>query len=257
MTKSSDSVDQPLVSIIIPVFNRATLIGETLDSVIAQSYTHWECIVVDDGSTDNTIQVIEEYCVQDKRFTLYKRDREPKGAPTCRNIGMAKANGEYVVFLDSDDILLSHALKTRIVFLEENPSLDFCVSDGLRGIYPIDNANTYHLISTYRSKNVLKEFFNFTPPWVCLNPTYRRKSLIDNNITWDENIKGFQDIDFHSQTIINNLKFEYLNTKPDCIWTAHDSGNIGKDISKNGIYYEQKLYIFNKYPENQSAIKPV
>lgn len=249
MTNNISTIDQPLVSIVIPAFNRATLIGETLDSVLAQTYSNWECVVVDDGSTDNTIEVINSYSEKDNRFRIFERDRKPKGAPTCRNIGLEKSRGEFVVFLDSDDILFPDALEIRANFLITNINLDFCVSDGLRGEYPINSNNEYKLISTYRSEDVLKEFFSFTPPWVCLNPTYRRESLINNHVYWDENMKGFQDIDFHVQTIVKKLKFEYLNDRPDCLWTSHDDGNIGRDMSNNGVFYEQKLYILDKYKD--------
>ena len=83
---------QPLVSIIIPTFNRAHLIGETLDSILAQTYTHWECLITDDGSTDNSIEIIQEYVTKDTRFKLFTRPaNRPKGANACRNIGLEKA----------------------------------------------------------------------------------------------------------------------------------------------------------------------
>src|SRR5688500_14327273 len=78
--------DYPLVSIIIPNFNRVHLIGETLDSLLRQSYSNWEAIVVDDRSTDTSLLVIEEYVKKDSRIRFFIRSREPKGAPTCRNI---------------------------------------------------------------------------------------------------------------------------------------------------------------------------
>ena len=77
---------KPLVSIIIPTYNRAHLIAETLDSIIAQTYTNWECIVVDDGSTDPTDELMETYCKKDSRFQYYHRPKNrPKGANACRN----------------------------------------------------------------------------------------------------------------------------------------------------------------------------
>lgn len=80
---------QPLVSIIIPTYNRAHLIGETLDSVMAQTYTNWECIVVDDGSTDNTAELLVVYCNKDNRFQYHHRPKDrPKGANAYRNYGI-------------------------------------------------------------------------------------------------------------------------------------------------------------------------
>jgi glycosyltransferase involved in cell wall biosynthesis len=97
--------DQPIVSIIIPTYNRAHLIGETLDSVLAQTYTNWECIIVDDGSTDNTDEVVEEYVKKDSRFKYYHRpDEHLPGGNGARNYGFKMSKGEYVNWLDSDDL---------------------------------------------------------------------------------------------------------------------------------------------------------
>ena len=76
------------VSIIIPTYNRAHLICETLDSVIAQTYTDWECIVVDDGSNDTTVEIIAEYCKKDNRFQYYQRPQNRlQGGNAARNFG--------------------------------------------------------------------------------------------------------------------------------------------------------------------------
>jgi glycosyltransferase involved in cell wall biosynthesis len=250
-----DQPKTPLVSIIIPVFNRAKLIHNTLNSLLAQNYQNWECIVVDDGSTDNTIEVVSEFQNKDIRIQIHIRNETPKGAPTCRNIGLKKSIGKYIIFLDSDDLLLSYALESRICFLEQNSHLDFCVSSGIRGDYPLNLESKYYYISTYKNQDVIKEFFNLTIPWITLNPTYKRASLISNEIFWDTHLKGFQDIDFHVHTITKGLKFEYLKGEPDCWWTAHNNGNIGKELGKNGIHHTQKLYILNKYKARLTDIQ--
>ena len=92
---------QPLISIIIPTYNRAHLISETLESILAQTYTNWECIIVDDASTDNTVEIIDKFIKKDNRFTLYIRPNDlPKGASSCRNLGIKNNNGKYVLFSD-------------------------------------------------------------------------------------------------------------------------------------------------------------
>ena len=92
----------PLFSIIIPSFNRASIISKTLDSVLAQTFKDWECLVVDDKSTDNTKEIIEKYLVKDKRIHYLTNELE-KGAQGARNTGILYAKGYYVSFLDSDD----------------------------------------------------------------------------------------------------------------------------------------------------------
>jgi len=106
---------KPLVSIIIPTYNRAGIIGETLESIIKQSFSDWECIIVDDGSTDSTEAVVKEYTEKDSRFKYYRRPHEIiKGANSCRNYGFKKSAGKYINWFDSDDLYLPTALNTAV-----------------------------------------------------------------------------------------------------------------------------------------------
>ncbi|WP_282121834.1 glycosyltransferase family 2 protein [Algibacter mikhailovii] len=104
-----------LISIIIPTYNRAHLIGETLDSILTQTYTNWECIVVDDGSTDHTGQVLSQYCNQDQRIKYYHRPKKLKsGGNAARNFGFQKSQGEYINWFDDDDLMHKCFLETKI-----------------------------------------------------------------------------------------------------------------------------------------------
>ena len=242
-----------LISVIIPTFNRVSLISQTLNTLLSQTYKKWEAIIVDDGSTNKTLDLIREYCQNDERFLLFQRDNEPKGASTCRNIGLLKSHGDYIIFLDSDDILFSWALEQRSNFLAKNDKIDYCVSKGIRGPYPFHQQHEYFLISCYNDKNIAREFFSFYPPWLPLAPTYRKKSLIKNKIKWTEGLEGHQDIDFHIKVANNYLNFEYLNGKPDCLWNVHEHGNIGANFkSKNKFHLIQKIEILKNF---ESQIK--
>lgn len=118
-----------MVSIIVPVYNRAHLIVETLDSIVAQDYLEWECIIIDDDSTDDSFLVIEKYIGTDQRFLLKKRPAtKPKGACSCRNYGFELCQGHYVQWFDSDDIMVSNHLSCLIQAIEEN-QIDFSVGD--------------------------------------------------------------------------------------------------------------------------------
>ena len=116
-----------LVSIIIPNYNRESLIRETLDSILAQTYYNWECIIVDDGSTDKSLETIEQYVKIDSRFKLFTRpENHPKGANACRNIGMKKSQGDFIIFFDSDDLMLRNHVEQKLDFVLEQ-KLDFAV----------------------------------------------------------------------------------------------------------------------------------
>jgi glycosyltransferase involved in cell wall biosynthesis len=120
-----------LVSIIIPTHNRAHLIGDTLNSIIAQTYTNWECIIIDDGSADNTYDLASKYCAKDYRIEYYQRPAgRPKGANTCRNYGFELSKGVYVKWFDSDDIMLSDHLAILVNTLQ-NEKVDFVIGDSL------------------------------------------------------------------------------------------------------------------------------
>jgi glycosyltransferase involved in cell wall biosynthesis len=95
-----------IISIIIATYNRAHLIPDTLDSIINQTFQNFECLIIDDGSTDNTQSIIEHLLNQDNRFKFLKRPKEyKKGLPGCRNFGLDLCKGDYVIFFDDDDIM--------------------------------------------------------------------------------------------------------------------------------------------------------
>lgn len=104
-----------IVSIIIPLYNREVLIIETLESILAQSFEQWECIVVDDHSVDKSFDVVQVYAKEDQRIQILKRpDHLKKGANSCRNYGFSKSKGKYIQWFDSDDLMLPEMLASKI-----------------------------------------------------------------------------------------------------------------------------------------------
>lgn len=114
------------VSIIMATYNRAHLIKKTLDSITSQTYTNWECLIIDDGSTDNTKEILRPYLLKDLRFNYYERTKShKKGLPGCRNQGLELAKGEFIIFFDDDDIVHPDNLKICIEVLSDK-DLYFC-----------------------------------------------------------------------------------------------------------------------------------
>lgn len=110
----------PLVSIIMPAHNSERFIGMAIDSVIAQTYTHWELIVVNDSSTDRTCEIVRQYEQRDKRISLHDADYH-NGMPSApRNTGVRLAKGRFISFLDSDDIWASTKLTEQVPLFEDD-----------------------------------------------------------------------------------------------------------------------------------------
>lgn len=103
----------PKISIIIPTYNRANVIGRTIESFISQTYKEWELLVVDDHSTDNTAAVIETFMAKDARIKYYLNERS-KGAQGARNTGILKSTAEWVVLFDSDDYAYPNFLEELV-----------------------------------------------------------------------------------------------------------------------------------------------
>lgn len=116
-----------LVSVIVPCYNQAQYLPEALDSVAAQTYPNWECIIVNDGSPDRSEEIASGYCSKDKRFKYLKKDNG--GLSSARNAGLRKANGSWIQFLDADDYIAPSKMESSLGVLERNPSADLIVSD--------------------------------------------------------------------------------------------------------------------------------
>jgi glycosyltransferase involved in cell wall biosynthesis len=122
-------LDMPTVSVIIPTYNRAIMVKDAIQSVLDQTYSDYEIIVVDDGSTDNTSQVINELrSHSEKVHYIYQ---ENKGRSAARNIGVRAARGNYIAFLDSDDIFLPEKLSLQVMALESNRDFGMVYSHAL------------------------------------------------------------------------------------------------------------------------------
>ena len=108
-----------LVSIIIPTFNSEKFIAETIQSIQAQTYTNWEVIIVDDGSSDKTVSIVSKMAQLDPRIHLFQLEKN-SGAGIARNLALNKANGRYIAFLDSDDLWKPTKLEKQIKFMTQN-----------------------------------------------------------------------------------------------------------------------------------------
>ncbi len=119
--------DSPLVSVIVPTYNRADLVRRAVDSILLQTHRNVEVLVIDDGSTDQTLEVLKEAQARDSRVQPL-RNNSPKGCAGARNTGLQQARGEYIAFLDDDDEFLPEKIQTQVEFLQRHPQAGVVVS---------------------------------------------------------------------------------------------------------------------------------
>lgn len=198
-------MNNPLVSIIIPSYNRAHLIHETLDSVLVQTYSNWECIVVDDGSTDTTEEVLESYVKKDARFQYHKRPtNRKKGANACRNYGKGICNGDYLIFVDSDDVLSLSCLEFRVKNIITYPNYN-CWVYSTSTLYPPKNRgdNIVNKDPEIESeKQYLNYFLSYNFAWHTMSPIWDSKFI--KGYSFNENLSRLQDVDFHIRVLLDN-----------------------------------------------------
>src|ERR1044072_5699082 len=115
-TSSSKTADETMVSVIVPSYNYGHFIGATLESLQAQTLSNWECIVIDDGSTDDTAEVVARFMKTDARIKFVRQSNRRQAA--ARNNGFAQMSGKYVQFLDADDQLQSKKFERQVEYLE-------------------------------------------------------------------------------------------------------------------------------------------
>lgn len=235
-----------LISVVIPVFNAGSFLQPLMDSILHQTYPNWEVIFVDDGSQDNSVQIVQNQIASDSRFRLLKRSgSEIKGAPSCRNIGMREAKGEYVIFFDADDIIADFCFEQRLRGIKESGK-DFCVFPLMSFERELFDMNSPIVLGFPTTVDTFYCMIARKLPFCVNTNIYRRSALLDRNIMWDVKVKSLQDSDFNVSCISGGLTYSIVNAKPDYYWRLGDNENsISKQIKKK-VHSDSHLYLFEK-----------
>lgn len=226
----------PTVSIIIPTYNRVQVIDKALYSIIQQSYSSWECIIVDDGSQDNSVLVLKEKYEQEPRIRILERNREPKGAPTCRNIGLEMAVGEYIIFLDSDDYLLPFCIEQRIANFHKFPECDFLVFPmGMQGSQIIKKKEI-NLSDSY-----LVDYLSYKLAWSIMCPIWKKTFLNQIN-GFTEGYPRFNDPDLMIRALLKEkVKFKVFHDYE--YDTVYIPAKMDKKIYTDKVFKSLLLFI--------------
>lgn len=216
----------PLITIIIPTYNRSHLISETLDSVLLQTYNKWECIIIDDGSTDNTADVVNKYIRKDNRFQYHKRpDQRLKGPNSCRNYGFEISKGDYVKWFDSDDFMCSNLIESQIKVLNEKIECVVCKVS----YYDFENDKKLKE-NKICSDNLIEDYLIGNIAFYISGPLWERGFLNKQNQLFDEAITNLDDWDFNLRMLYQEPSIIYLD-QPLIQYRVHEaslSNEIGK-----------------------------
>jgi glycosyltransferase involved in cell wall biosynthesis len=223
MLKVSDVNKVPLVSVVIPTYNRAHLISRAIDSVLSQTFKNWELIIVDDRSTDNTKSRILKCTNRDKRIK-YVVNKHKKGSAGARNQGVELAKGEYIAFLDSDDEWKPWHLKCIVEQLEKNPDVDIIFGDfeRFKGKIKI-NTSYFNDVSSYllrypcfkrdnlfilNKKHLFYNIIKKTLPFYLSSSIFKRSFF--HSLKFREQILGADDALLILEAVLKNKTVAYL-----------------------------------------------
>ena len=210
------------VSIIMPSFNKAKYISESINSVINQTYTNWELIIVDDYSNDDSQEIISSFA---SKFDNIKTHFNPenKGANYCRNFGIENAKGSYIVFLDADDLLAIHCIEDRMNVMKKNNTLDFCVFT--MGVFNKKIGDS-DLEWKPTSKSPLTDFLFHQLPWAIPQPIWKT-DFIRSIDGFNQDFVRMQDVELHTRALlIENVLYKQIVAKPDCYYRIDEDRKI-------------------------------
>ncbi len=219
------------VSIIIPVYNRVNYIGETLDSIIAQTYRQWECIIVDDGSTDYIEELMEFYIEKESRIHFHKRPSHLlKGANACRNYGFSVSKGQYINWFDSDDIMLPGFLEKKIELFSDNIDMVIC-----KGFYTNDSLKVDSESFLENTINLFKSFILWKSHLLTPCILFRR-DFLDGVQKFDPKIHKGQEAEFFSRIFFKLSEESYnIIDEPLFYYRLHK----GSSTMKNKTYIKE------------------
>ena len=234
----------PLVSVVVPTYNYAQFIGEAVDSLKAQTYSNWECIIVDDGSTDATAEVVTKLANEEARVKYFRQQNQRQAA--AKNLGLEHAAGKYVQFLDADDRIEPRKLQHQVEYLERHAEVDI-VYGGVRyftaagideSLHSVDDDNLPwmpgisgqgpELIAVLLRKNNM-----------VINAALVRRRVIDEIGPFDKRLPPAEDWDYWLRCATAGKRFQYDDVEgARALVRAH---SVSSSRNRVGMYNSMRL----------------
>lgn len=220
-------MDNPIISVIVPVYNVEKYLSRCIDSILVQTFTNFELLLIDDGSKDNSGEICNRYAEKDNRVRVFHKKNG--GVSSARNLGLLRSRGEWVCFIDSDDQIEYDYLLTYIETVNKY-NVDCCITsykfiynNNVRGEKYVEDGLYYKkdicdLIVYLRNKSL------FGIPW---NKLFKLKIIKDNNLSFDEDISSYEDEIFVMQYLkyVNSVA---LNSQRTYIYSINDKLSLSK-----------------------------
>lgn len=248
-------MSKPLVSIIVPCFNVGKYVEACLNSVILQDYENWECLLINDGSIDNTFDLIKIFESNDNRIRVFTQKN--LGLSVTRNKGIDYANGEFLFFLDSDDVLSSDAISSLISAFQNNDIITGIITNSSFSNHQITKiSQLQHPVEsaiTFENHNfeVLKRTMETGLTPVAQNRLYRKDFINENKLRFKSGIVHEDELwFFETMLLANNVKFIDQETY---FYRVDNQGSITKNVSDRNLesYLIVMEEIVRKYSRNQ------
>ena len=256
---------KPLFSIIIPVYNRETVVERAINAILSQSFDDWELILVNDGSTDNSLSVLTSCAEKDNRISVINKPNG--GVSSARNAGIKKAIGEYVLFCDSDDTFAPNAFTTLVDYINKFGKIDmfaFCLAKiSLFDVHYIKGYEFNKILNKdYIYNTIIPNILNLSPSCLnysflpqCFLKVFKNKILKEKNLLFDEKLKTWEDNFFNvcylrhinSLVLIDKALYIGLDAPGEHLSSFHFIDTIQKLPYKFSILksYFGDMYDFN------------
>ena len=246
--------DMPKISIIVPVYNVEPYIKRCMESIISQTYTDFECILIDDGSTDNSSAICDEYAQKDGRFVAIHKQNG--GVSSARNTGLDIAKGEYVIFTDPDDYIAEDTLMVAMQQMQEG--FDFVswnyvtVNKSDEVLWNRGYENKLYDISSEKLwlDTVTKEILTNNIGWEIVNKIFKKSRIEENNLRFDTNMKIGEDLYFLLRYLLFSKNIKTIDFD-GYFYVIRENSAMHKNVeSKINDFVNMNFELYNTIKQN-------
>lgn len=194
----------------MPMYNSSDWIVETLFSISVQTYSNFECIIIDDGSTDKSLEITKKFICRDNRFQLIQRPINlKKGPSSCRNYAFEMAKGQYIQFFDSDDIMHPNHLEQKIKMINKSDFV-LCKLQEFKGDFNYDFLKHDNVSDIVKYDNLFEAFVCGNFPMLMVAPLWRTE-VLKKYMPFNENLHVLEDHELYSRVLFKVKRYEVIN----------------------------------------------